>query len=128
MLRFDGLYVGPPKTSKDGFGPYFDYLRFYKDGWVINCVSLGTPREVVRWFYRDNPAQTALLKGRFDLQGDRISFSPEFRDMDEGEEMVIRVDYQGRITENGDALELTVSSSQKPPGAEEMYRFAAIEK
>ncbi len=62
MLRFDGLYVGPPRQTPGDAMVFFDYLRFYEDGWVINCVSSGTPEQVIRWFYRDNPGQTGLLQ------------------------------------------------------------------
>jgi hypothetical protein len=124
MLRFDGLYVGPPKTSVGSSEPYWDYLRFYEDEWVINCVSLGLPEQVIRWFYRDNPAQTTLLRGRFDLHGDHISFSPEFRDMDEGEEMVLKTDYEGRVLDDGATLELRVGSHQEEPG--EKYHFVVV--
>jgi hypothetical protein len=126
MLRFDGLYVGPPKTSGRSSEPYCDYLRFYEDGWVINCVSMGTPEQVIRWFYRDNPTQVALLRGRFNLQGDYICFSPEFRDWDEGEEILLKIDYEGRIMEGGEALELRVGSPEKGLGRIETYRFAAV--
>jgi hypothetical protein len=126
LLRFDGLYVGPPKTSGGSSEPNWDYLRFYEDGWVINCVSLGTPEQVIRWFYRDNPAQTFLLKGPFDLQGDHISFSPEFRDIDEGVETVTKTDYEGQVVDDGNALELKVGSPERGPGHIETYRFVEL--
>ena len=83
---------------------FFDYLRFYEDGRVINCVSSGTPEQVIRWFYRDNPSQVGLLQDRYTVQGDHIAFSPEFRDIDEGVEMLIKVDYRGQIGNGGMTL------------------------
>ncbi len=126
MLRFDGLYAGPPKTSAGDTRVFFDYLRFYEDGLVINCVSLGTPEQVIGWFYRDNPQQGTLLRGPFILKGDAISFSPEFRDMDEGEEIVMRVDYEGRIIDDGLALELKVGSPREGAHPTETYHFAKV--
>jgi len=126
MLRFDGLYAGPPKTSGGGDQVFFDYLRFYEDGVVINCVSLGKPEQVIRWFYRENPEQSSLLRGPYTLNGDEISFSPEFRDMDEGQEIVIKTDYQGLIVDGGLALELQVGSTKEGANSREIYHFTKV--
>src|SRR3954470_18164421 len=85
MLRFDGLYVSPAHMTARDPVPYYAYLRFYEDGWVIDCSSTGTPQQVIRWFYRDNPEQPSLLTGRYTISGEEISFSPEFIDYDEGQ-------------------------------------------
>jgi hypothetical protein len=126
MLRFDGLYAGPPKTSGGDPRLFFDYLRFYEDGSVINCVSLGTPEQVIRWFYRENPEQSSLLRGLYTLNDAEISFSPEFRDMDEGQEIVIKTDYRGLILDGGLALELQVGSTEKGANPTEIYHFTKV--
>src|SRR6476646_5874517 len=106
MIRFDGIYASPPKTLKDGSLVVLDYLRFYDDGLVIHCVSTGTPEQVIRWFDRDNPAQSTLLRGPYSIKDDEISFSPEFRDYDEGEEIVMKAEYRGQIEDAGETLDL----------------------
>jgi hypothetical protein len=128
MIRFDGLYVGPPRQNQGDPAVFFDYLRFYENGSVINCVSSGTPEQVIRWFHKDNPSQVGLLRDRYTVQGDHITFSPAFRDMDEGEEMLIKVDYSGQIKEGGEILELIVgdqmNNSSNPA---QTYHFARVQ-
>ena len=128
MIRFDGLYVTLPKRLEDGSLVVFDYLRFYADGWVIHCVSTGTPREVIRWFDRGNPAQSHLLKGRYNIQGNEISFSPEFRDYDEGEEIVMRAEYRGRIEDGGETLNLVATSQVDGSEHPGVFRFVQVDE
>jgi hypothetical protein len=105
---------------------FFDYLRFYEDGLVIKCVSLGTPEQVIRWFYRENPEQSSLLRGPHTLNGDEITFSPEFHDMDEGQEILMKTDYRGRIIDDGAALELEVGSPKEDGNPIETYHFTKV--
>jgi hypothetical protein len=126
MLRFDGLYVTPPMLSPGDSVAYFGYLRFYADGEVIDCSSRGRPDQVIRWFDRDNPDQKSLLRGSYHTNGDEISFSPEFTDQDEGQEILMQIDYEGHIKEDGAALELSVVSRINGYTHQVVYRFAQV--
>ncbi|MEO8287379.1 MAG: hypothetical protein ABI670_13220 [Chloroflexota bacterium] len=126
MLRFDGLYQAPADLSKAEPVDYFDYLRFYEDGWVIDCTSSGTPEQVIAWFYRDNPEQPAQLTGRYIIDGDMISFSPEYRYDDEGEEVVMLIEYDGVIKDGGSILDLQVSSRMTGHKSVKVFRFVRV--
>jgi len=127
MIRFDGIYVTPPKTLKDGSLVVYDYLRFYDDGLVIHCVSTGTPEQVMSWFDRDNPAQSTLLRGPYHIKNDEIGFSPEFRDHDEGEEIVMKAEYGGRIEDGGETLDLISTSQTDGSKHREVFRFVQVD-
>ena len=126
MLRFDGLYVTPPLSSAGDSTVYFGYLRFYEDGIVIDCSSTGTPAQVMKWFDRDNPDQRFLLKGAYTLDGDEIVFSPEFTDWDEGYEIPMKIDYRGRILDDGARLELSIASQINGYVHDEVYTFVQL--
>jgi hypothetical protein len=120
------VYVTPPQSLAGDPTVYFGYLRFYADGMVIDCSSIGTPEQVIRWFDRDNPDQRSLLRGSYETDGNEISFSPELIDQDEGQEIVMRIDYRGHIKDGGDTLELSVASRINGYAHEEVYRYVKL--
>jgi len=105
---------------------YFGYLRSYADGEVIDCSSTGTPEQVIRWFDRDNPDQRSLLRGSYYTDGDEISFSPEFIVHGERQEILMKIDYEGHIMEDGAALELSIVSRINGYSNQVVYRFARV--
>ena len=73
LLRFDGVYQsekeGAPRQESWG------YLRFYRDGVVIEVFSTGTPTQISRWFRAENASSMNLLRGRYEIRGNQLSFS-----------------------------------------------------
>jgi hypothetical protein len=124
VIRFDGLYASPPQTLEGDSLVFFGYLRFYADGMVIDCTSSGTPEQVIRWFDRDNPSQPFMLRGHYSLSDDEISFSPEFSYQDEGEEVLMKIDYKGHVRDDGATLDLTIASLINGHARKDIYRFA----
>jgi hypothetical protein len=93
---------------------------------VIDCSSSGTPEQVMRWFDRDNPAQPFMLRGYYTMSGDEISFSPEFSYQDEGEEVLMKIAYEGYVKDDGVTLDLTVTSLINGHTRKDVYRFAQV--
>lgn len=63
---------------------YWEYLRFYSDGTVIEVGSPGTPAEVTKWFRRPFDGW-----GKYEIQGSTVRFSIGADDD--------RVDYRGEL-------------------------------
>ncbi len=63
-LKFEGLYQAEEKGV-------FSYLRFYEDGTVLAASLTGTPRDIGRWFDKDN----IFTKGYYQLESPRVKFS-----------------------------------------------------
>lgn len=59
-LRFDGIYKSTVQINSTTGDQSTSYLRFYRDGTVINASSSGTPEQVKTWFVKghDNVMQT----------------------------------------------------------------------
>jgi hypothetical protein len=110
--RTNGVYQCSEEDS-DGTGPYSNYLRFYRDGHVIEVSSTGTPAEIWRWFSRE---RKDLSHGTLALSGDRVSFqtvSPEGM-----------VDYSGHL--NGTSLMLDSVSHINGHKGHRTYHFAKL--
>ena len=74
-LRYDGLYQSPLQRQQGV--QYWDYLRFYPDGWVIIGASTGRPHEIKSWFAREHVQSHTgrpLPTIRYKLDGQRLSF------------------------------------------------------
>ena len=83
-LRYDGVYRS--KRIAD----YWNYLRFYSDGTVIEVSSTGKPKDLRKWFSKDNASHPSI--GKITIKGNHLSFSVVST---EG-----TVDYTGEIREN----------------------------
>jgi hypothetical protein len=70
-LKLNGLYES--KKFRLGGRGYSSHLRFYPDGLVLSVSSTGNPREVARWFSRDN--DEADLRGHYSVSGITVRFS-----------------------------------------------------
>jgi hypothetical protein len=74
-LRVDGLYQSP--LQRQSGVQYWDYLRFYPDGWVVIGASTGRPHEINSWFNREQVQSHTgrpLPTIRYKLEGSRVSF------------------------------------------------------
>lgn len=50
------------------------YLRFYPDGEVLACTSTGKPKDLRRWFTKEDPKGN-LGHGKYEIQGNHLSFT-----------------------------------------------------
>jgi hypothetical protein len=105
-LHFDGLY----QTKMDqGYG----YLRFYADGTVLAASSVKAPKEVARWFDKDN----IFAKGYYKVEGDRVKFTIT--------DKYTSQDYSGVVTQK--KIELTISSPSDDEPEALVYRFIPLD-
>lgn len=88
--RIDGLYRSGP--NDDGA---WEYLRFYSDGTVIECASIGTPAQISSWFRR--PYNQS---GKYKIEGSTIRFSITSPDNTD-----YAIDFRGRVQGNMLTLE-----------------------
>lgn len=106
-LRLDGLYYA--KWPEGGAS----YLRFYKDGTVLNVSSTGTPEEVGQWLKKGHPASS---KGNYTRNGATIKFSTK--------SSVGIVDYAGEVGQ--DVLRLQTHSRINGFKATSTYKFVKL--
>jgi len=108
LPRFDGLYVAPAKG-------YNAYLRFHESGQVLAVSSTGTAQQVATWLV---PSQTGISCGKYEMQGQEISFVAV---SESG-----RVSYTGQINDDASMIYLNSHSFINGHEAEERYNFVAI--
>lgn len=65
-----GIYQSQRVSHQEG--AYWHYLRFFADGLVIAVSSTGNPKEVARWFNRNN---SEISRGAYRLVGGAIKFA-----------------------------------------------------
>jgi hypothetical protein len=90
-LRFDGLYQSQ-LLAKKHFN-YWNYLRFYPDGVVINVSSTGKPAEIVKWFDKFAAVKSNYKfgQGKFVFEKNHVRFSAS--------SSTGVVDYEGEVFE-----------------------------
>lgn len=64
-LRYDGVYMS---RAND----YYQYVRFYADGSLVEMSSSGKPQEIAKWFNSSSPN---VSKGKYALNQASIQFS-----------------------------------------------------
>jgi hypothetical protein len=89
--RIVGLYQ-QSEPNDDGAS---EYLRFYSDGTVIECASIGTPAQINRWFQRPYDQS-----GKYEIQGSTIRFSIASSDNPD-----YTIDFRGQVQGNMLTLE-----------------------
>ena len=107
-LRYDGLY-----QSVEAEQGYFEYLRFYDDGTVLEVVSSGTPEQVAVWL---NKAGTDEGMGYYEIQDSTIKFTVTYT---QG-----AVDYTGTI--NGEKLILDIYSHINSHKGTRTFQFVEV--
>lgn len=105
-LHFEGLY-----RAKINNG--YSYLRFYADGTVLAASSAKVPKEVARWFDKDN----IFTKGYYKVEGTRLKFSI----MDKYDSLY----YSGYITQKRIKLKVFNHSGEEAED-DRVYRFMAL--
>jgi hypothetical protein len=101
MLKYNGLYVSD-RIEHGSKLNYRNYLRFYEDGTVVAVPSTGTPKQIARWFNKDNP-NISIGNYQFDLT--KLKFTThnvfeEETDSDKPQIIHIYVTYEGTVTDN----------------------------
>jgi hypothetical protein len=117
MVQYDGLYVSCV-ASESGGDKYYSYIRFYEDGLVLDVVSSGTPRQVIKWLHRDAHNQS---KGFFATYKDAL-FKEKIHFATTSQQGVVV--YMGEIT--GDQLKLHSYSHINGYTASQEYKFKAL--
>lgn len=110
-LKYDGVYMSEEKVASDMTTRYRSYIRFYPEGDVIVVSSTGRPEDLKKWFSKDH---ATVSKGKFTIQGNRISFSAV---SSKG-----TVDYSGEI--EGDQIRLNYYSHMNQRRDSTTYNFA----
>ena len=90
--RIVGLFQSGWLADADGG---WEYLRFYSDGTVIECASIGTPAQINRWFQRPYDQS-----GKYEIQGSTIRFSISSSDNPN-----YTIDFRGQVQGNMLTLE-----------------------
>lgn len=90
--RIVGLFQSGWLADADGG---WEYLRFYSDGTVIECASIGTPTQINRWFQRPYDQS-----GKYEIQGSTIRFSISSSDNPN-----YTIDFRGQVQGNMLTLE-----------------------
>lgn len=108
-LAHDGVYRGAPADADED---YWYYLRFYPDGAVIAVSTAGDVDQIQDWFSRDNDG---LPRGTYRLRDDRLTFETE-------SEYGV-VEYEGRVEDGGERLQLNSHSRINGFRASRTYQF-----
>ena len=104
-LKYDGVYRSTEKPLH-----YWNYLRFYPDGEVMEVSSTGTPDDLRNWFNEEN---LELRRGKFTIDGKSLTFSTVSSQGD--------VDYTGEV--DGDHIHLNIYSHINHYQESDVYVF-----
>jgi hypothetical protein len=69
FINYNGIY------QSEKVNDYWGYLRFYDDGTVIAVSSTGTPKEISRWFNKENSERIEFSTGHYTIENHIITFS-----------------------------------------------------
>lgn len=112
-IRFDGLYQ--TVVPDEDLVTTHAYLRFYPDGTVMAVTSTGTPRDLRRWFRKQDIERLDQSHGTWSRTGNTVRFSTT---SSHG-----TVDSEGAVAER--SLAVTWHSHINGRRGEESYRFVA---
>lgn len=70
-VRFDGVY----ESKHDGEGYGANYLRFYKNGKVLEVSTTDDPQESAEYLIPANSGNGYVTEGSYQIESDKISFT-----------------------------------------------------
>lgn len=114
-IHYNGVYSSDIRVNENTGDKSISYLRFYDDGTVINVSTMGTPKEISKWFVKGHEN---VSKGTYTIEQDNISFTAGGNNVD--------VEYKGKIT-NKQTLQLHTKSLSNNNEADITYSFVKDE-